>query len=271
MAEWQDRLHIEANSARPFAHPAWDPETLKATRAPLLALARRLPDTRGSFGSRRATNPIKHLLGTASGWGGLPRSSALPRRGSPGSPELGQREGPVTARGDEEILPPGRGEEPLEAVVVRADAVLLAARSSDAWLVRRVRKNSAVGTKIVNWSFGCTAPPGTSMASNPGPSMRMCMGVPSAARDRALRGADRCPIRCSPFVRADAAGGPGGVMRPAVLVRQQGRAAPVGVLILVAAGDAGRVEHVLHPLGEGAVGPGAPLRCPCRRTGACPR
>src|SRR6202023_4321600 len=35
------------------------------------------------------------------------------------------REGPVAARGDEEILPPGRGEESLEPVVAHADTVLI--------------------------------------------------------------------------------------------------------------------------------------------------
>ena len=34
------------------------------------------------------------------------------------------------------------------------------------------------------------------MASNPGPSIRMCTGVPSAAREDRCR-QDRCPIRCS--------------------------------------------------------------------------
>jgi hypothetical protein len=70
---------------------------------------------------------------------------------------------------------------------------------------------------------------------------------------------------------ADALRGAFGVVRPAVLVRQQRRAAAVGIRVLVAGGDAGRVEHVLHALAENAVLAGeAPFRCPCRRTGACP-
>src|ERR1700736_2462888 len=61
----------------------------------------------------------------------------------------------------------------------------LSCRSSDAWLVRRVLKNSAVGTNIVNWSLGRTAPPGTSIASNPGPS-RNCLfkHVPAGVGDQ---------------------------------------------------------------------------------------
>ena len=72
----QDQLRVQANSTRPFTHPAWDPESLKAIREPLLELARHLPDTIGAFGSRQATDPVKHLLGTASGWGGLPADQA---------------------------------------------------------------------------------------------------------------------------------------------------------------------------------------------------
>jgi hypothetical protein len=41
------------------------------------------------------------------------------------SGQFGQREGAVTARRDEEVLPPGRGDESLEPVVLRADFVLV--------------------------------------------------------------------------------------------------------------------------------------------------
>ena len=51
-------------------------------------------------------------------------------------------------------------------------------------------------------------------------------------------------------LRADALGGSRGVVRAAVLVWQQGRAAAVGVLVLVAVDEGRRVEHVLHPFGE---------------------
>jgi len=44
------------------------------------------------------------------------------------------------------------------------------------------RKNSAVGTKTVNSSVGWVEPSDTSSDDSPGPSARMCNGVPSAAR-----------------------------------------------------------------------------------------
>ena len=59
-----------------------------------------------------------------------------------------------------------------------------------------------------------------------------------------------------PVGGADALRGPFGVVRPTVLVGQQRRATAVGVRVLVAAGDAGRLEHVLISLGVDAVRPG---------------
>ena len=71
-----------------------------------------------------------------------------------------------------------------------------ACRSSDAWLTRIVRKNSAVGTKTMNSSFGCLVPSGTSRLSKPGPSFRTWIGLPSAVRDDRCRH-DSWPSRCS--------------------------------------------------------------------------
>ncbi len=76
VTDLQDRLALTADSTAVFSHPQWDGESLKATRDLLLELARNLPDTFGGFGSRDGTDPIKHLLATAAGWGGLPREQA---------------------------------------------------------------------------------------------------------------------------------------------------------------------------------------------------
>ena len=84
-------------------------------------------------------------------------------------------------------------------------------RSWHAWFMRIGAKKSAVGTNARNCSLNWLVPAGmstpsapgkvrnagTSMPSRPGPSLRMCIGVPSEARD------DRCrpsmwPTRPSP-------------------------------------------------------------------------
>ncbi|MGH3689999.1 MAG: DUF1254 domain-containing protein [Microbacterium sp.] len=72
----QDGMRLEADSAAPFAPPAVDPGSHKATRDHLLALAQGLPGYFRSFGSAEQVDPVHHLLGTASGWGGLPDDEA---------------------------------------------------------------------------------------------------------------------------------------------------------------------------------------------------
>lgn len=86
VAALQDGLAVTARSAQPFTHPAWDAESLAATRKLLLELARQLTSFTGAFGSRQQTNPITHLLGTAAGWGGLPEDQALYIGVEPGLP-----------------------------------------------------------------------------------------------------------------------------------------------------------------------------------------
>ena len=86
VAALQDHLAVTARSAEPFTHPAWDPDSLAATRKPLLELARGRTSMKAAFGSRQQTDPIAHLLGTAAGWGGLPQDQALYLGVEPGLP-----------------------------------------------------------------------------------------------------------------------------------------------------------------------------------------
>lgn len=72
----QDRPALSAQSATPFSHPVWDHKTLTATRNTLLELARASVSNTVAFGTRQQTDPIAHLLSTASGWGGLPAEQA---------------------------------------------------------------------------------------------------------------------------------------------------------------------------------------------------
>jgi hypothetical protein len=77
VAALQDQLRIVAQSDRPFTRPAYDAESLTATRAALLELARGLEGFGNAFGSKEQVDPIMHLLGTAAGWGGLPKEQAM--------------------------------------------------------------------------------------------------------------------------------------------------------------------------------------------------
>jgi hypothetical protein len=73
----QDRFAVTANSARPFVMPDYEAEGFTATRNALLELARGVDDFDRAFGSKGDVDPIRHLIGTAAGWGGLPTTEAL--------------------------------------------------------------------------------------------------------------------------------------------------------------------------------------------------
>jgi len=60
-----------------FAVPEWDPASQKKVREALLILASTLPDTKGMFGAKRAVDPVRRLIGSASAWGGNPETDAL--------------------------------------------------------------------------------------------------------------------------------------------------------------------------------------------------
>lgn len=73
----QDQMAIEAASSNPFTLPNYDKRRYEAMVKALLPLGAFVPaDSVGTFGTKEATNPIRHLLGTALGWGGLPESEA---------------------------------------------------------------------------------------------------------------------------------------------------------------------------------------------------
>ncbi|CAM3310109.1 carboxylesterase [Mycobacterium intermedium] len=76
VAALQDRLVIEAGSAEEFVKPDYDAKSLDATRDALLALARGLDNFDRMFGRREEVDPVRHLIGCAAGWGGLPTSEA---------------------------------------------------------------------------------------------------------------------------------------------------------------------------------------------------
>jgi hypothetical protein len=72
----QDAATVDAGSAGPYEHPDYDEESRKATFDALVTLAKGLSNTDGMFGSKEEVDPIRHLIGTAFGWGGLPETEA---------------------------------------------------------------------------------------------------------------------------------------------------------------------------------------------------
>jgi hypothetical protein len=73
----QDQIKLTAGSQQLFEPPEYDAPSLDATRAALLELAKGLGGFDHAFGSKHAVDPVRHLLGTAAGWGGLPDQEAF--------------------------------------------------------------------------------------------------------------------------------------------------------------------------------------------------
>jgi hypothetical protein len=101
VAAIQDRLAIDTGSSRPFVMPDYDLDSLDVTRDGLLALARGLDNFDRTFGARAEVDPVRHLIGSAAGWGGLPTSEAtyigVDPNVPPGDYELVFKDVPVDA------------------------------------------------------------------------------------------------------------------------------------------------------------------------------
>ncbi|WP_095985580.1 DUF1214 domain-containing protein [Cystobacter fuscus] len=76
VVQLQDQLRIEAGSARPFPRPDHVEASLNETRDALLVLARGLSELDKTFGKKADVDQVRHLIGTAAGWGGLPSEEA---------------------------------------------------------------------------------------------------------------------------------------------------------------------------------------------------
>jgi hypothetical protein len=73
----QDAISIEQKSAGTLELPNWDRASQKKVRDALLVLNETLTDTRRMFGSKDEVDPVRHLIGTAMGWGGNPEKDAF--------------------------------------------------------------------------------------------------------------------------------------------------------------------------------------------------
>lgn len=82
----QDRIALAAAASRPFTTPDYDTASLDRTRSALLELAKDYPGFDRAFGAREAVDPVRHLIGAAAGWGGLPSGEATYVNVDPGLP-----------------------------------------------------------------------------------------------------------------------------------------------------------------------------------------
>lgn len=72
----QDAITVSQKAAGRFEVPKWDPASQKKVRDALLVLGSTIPDFKRAFGTKAEVDPIRHLIGTAVGWGGNPDKDA---------------------------------------------------------------------------------------------------------------------------------------------------------------------------------------------------
>lgn len=73
----QDAVKVDQQNPGRFEVPNWDRNSEKKVRDALLVLGSTLTDTKRTFGPRDQVDPVRHLIGTATAWGGNPEEDAL--------------------------------------------------------------------------------------------------------------------------------------------------------------------------------------------------
>jgi hypothetical protein len=74
----QDAIKVSQQSPGTLELPNWDEASLKKVRTALLQLGATISDTRRMFGANKdQVDPVRHLIGSALVWGGLPEKDAL--------------------------------------------------------------------------------------------------------------------------------------------------------------------------------------------------
>ncbi|WP_322033877.1 DUF1254 domain-containing protein [Paraburkholderia sp. J76] len=73
----QDSIAVMQPAQGEFEVAQWDPVSQANVRGALRALGATLPDSRGMFGAPDEVEPVRHLIGCATAWGGNPERDAL--------------------------------------------------------------------------------------------------------------------------------------------------------------------------------------------------
>jgi hypothetical protein len=72
----QDQIKFEQKSVGKFETPNWDQKSQDSLRAAITVLSSTMKNYDESFGTKEEVDPIAHLLGAATGWGGNPAKDA---------------------------------------------------------------------------------------------------------------------------------------------------------------------------------------------------
>lgn len=74
---FQDRIGVKQVSSGTFAIPDWDQDSLSKVRKAILGLGPYVADSNRMFGDVDETDPVRHLIGTAGGFGGNRTQDAI--------------------------------------------------------------------------------------------------------------------------------------------------------------------------------------------------
>jgi hypothetical protein len=72
----QDEIEVQHAGSGRFEIPQWDSVSQNKVRNALVALSETVRDSRHMFGARGHVEPVRHLIGSAIGWGGNPEQDA---------------------------------------------------------------------------------------------------------------------------------------------------------------------------------------------------
>ncbi|WP_248309438.1 DUF1254 domain-containing protein [Bosea sp. Tri-44] len=72
----QDAIKVSQKSPGKFEVANWDQASQKKVRDALIVLGSTIPDFKKAFGTRQQVDPVRHLIGSASAWGGNPDKDA---------------------------------------------------------------------------------------------------------------------------------------------------------------------------------------------------
>ena len=72
----QDAIKASQKGTGRLELPTWDAASQKKVRDALLVLGSTMPDFKKAFGTKAEVDPVRHLVGTAMGWGGNPDKDA---------------------------------------------------------------------------------------------------------------------------------------------------------------------------------------------------
>lgn len=72
----QDAIEVKQSSSGRFEVPEWDAASQKKIRDALCVLGSTVPDSKKMFGTKDQVDPVRHLIGSATAWGGNPATEA---------------------------------------------------------------------------------------------------------------------------------------------------------------------------------------------------